>query len=403
MNRPAVAPTGPARRSTSPTPPRLRCGANAPTRRRPAATRPPSKPSMAPLKSLVPALALLAAVAAAHAAVVEVKQCQWAGAFCDLSSGAPRRGPARPAADPRLPFSLNAAPPPDHPAALPPLNKPPEPTPTLAAYVLKHIGDFNASGDATTTAILKAAAKDAACAARATVDDCIAAPPEAGCEWFDAEVRAPTRALRYAARAAGLCVFFGSEIAGRVRRCLRSSSRAATAGLARSDGRPDAPKNVPQTGRSRADPPPRPADPPQLRRPGRGRPRNRRRPHLPRHAGAAAVQLRAGGWRCRPFRGPPWPSCQGGFWGLGGRPARTRAAAARPAVREEHQHSARRLAAARAPCARLHPCPPAPSRPRRPPPAPQNPRSSAGTGVRRPLTAFGTRRTRPAAPRSFRP
>ncbi|GBF89254.1 hypothetical protein Rsub_02131 [Raphidocelis subcapitata] len=95
---------------------------------------------MALLKCLVPALVLLAAIAPA-AAVVEVRQCQWAGAFCDLSS----------------------------------------------AYVVKHIADFNATGNATATAILKAATKDAACAARATVDDCIAAPWEAGCEWFDAE------------------------------------------------------------------------------------------------------------------------------------------------------------------------------------------------------------------------
>lgn len=84
--------------------------------------------------------------AAAAGGVVKATQCMWGGALCDLSSG----------------------------------------------YVVTHLSDLvpDASAlNATAAAMLRAAARDAACAARPTMQACKTGAEADGCEWFDAEVR----------------------------------------------------------------------------------------------------------------------------------------------------------------------------------------------------------------------
>jgi len=83
-----------------------------------------------------------------------------------------------------------------------PSTNPPHPIPSThppttqktAAYVMTHLKEFtgdNATAlNSTSAALLKAAARDAGCAIRATAAACGAGPDKNRCEWFDAEVRA---------------------------------------------------------------------------------------------------------------------------------------------------------------------------------------------------------------------
>jgi hypothetical protein len=104
------------------------------------------------LSALVAVSLLAPAGAAAVPAALGGQQCSWAGVFCDLSY----------------------------------------------SYIMAHIPDFlNATAigagappalPAPAAALLRAAARDAVCAAQATAAACRAAPPEKNCEWMDAEV-----------------------------------------------------------------------------------------------------------------------------------------------------------------------------------------------------------------------
>lgn len=102
----------------------------------------------APLVLALLALLALNLAAGADAASFKATQCMWGGALCDLSS----------------------------------------------AYVVARAHDIVPAApggevNATSEAMLRAAARDAVCGARPTMQSCKAAPEADGCAWFDAEVR----------------------------------------------------------------------------------------------------------------------------------------------------------------------------------------------------------------------